>query len=96
MFDKILKLVIAQAEELNEQLDNKIPVESGVDAHLFGGDAGILDSITLVTLIVEVEQSIEDEIGASIILADEKAMSQKNSPFATIGALTDYIGRGIQ
>jgi acyl carrier protein len=91
MYDKILKLVIDQAEELNEQLDSRIPVELGAEAPLFGGDSGILDSISLVTLIVSVEQSIEDETGIAVILADEKAMSQKNNPFTTIGALTSYI-----
>jgi len=91
MHEKILKLIIAQVEELNEQLDFKVPVELEADAPLFGGDKGILNSISLVTLIVAIEQSIEDEFETSLVLADEKAMSQKNSPFLTIGSLADYI-----
>jgi len=91
MHEKILNLIIAQAEELNEQLEIIIPVELGADAPLFGGKTGVLSSISLVTLIVAVEQSIEDEFETSLILADEKAMSQKNSPFLTIGSLTNYI-----
>jgi acyl carrier protein len=91
MYNKILNLIIAQAEELNEQLEINIPLELGADAPLFGGNTGILSSISLVTLIVAVEQSIEDEFETSLILADEKAMSQKNSPFLTIASLTNYI-----
>jgi acyl carrier protein len=91
MHDKIQKLIIAQIEEINEQLEFKVPIELGIDAPLFGGNNGILNSISLVTLIVAVEQSIEDEFETAIILADEKAMSQKNSPFLTICSLVDYI-----
>ena len=44
------------------------------------GDNSQLDSLALVSLIVAVEQNIEDEFGISITLADERAMSQENSP----------------
>lgn len=55
------------------------------------GAEGILDSMGLVSLIVAVEQDVEDEFGKEITIADAKAMSQKNSPFRTIGSLVDYI-----
>ena len=43
------------------------------------GAEGILDSMGLVSLIVAVEQDVEDEFGKEITIADAKAMSQKNS-----------------
>lgn len=55
------------------------------------GAEGILDSMGLVSLIVAVEQDVEDEFGKEITIADAKAMSQKNSPFRTVGSLVDYI-----
>jgi len=91
MQEKIQKIIFAQVEEINEQLEFKVPVELGTDAPLFGGNKGVLNSISLVTLIVAIEQAIEDEFDTALILADEKAMSQKNSPFLTIGSLADYI-----
>ncbi|KPA18707.1 acyl carrier protein [Candidatus Magnetomorum sp. HK-1] len=91
MYDKIVQLIVTQAEELNEELENKIPVELGSATPLFDGNEGILNSIALVTLIVALEQSVEDEFEIPIILANEKAMSQKNSPFLTIGSLAKYI-----
>lgn len=57
---------------------------------LLFGESGLLDSVGLVSLIVAVEQEIENDLGISIVLADERAMSQKNSPFRSIGALADY------
>ncbi len=59
------------------------------DTLLFG-ESGLLDSVGLVSLIVAIEQEIENDLGVSIVLADERAMSQKNSPFRSIGALADY------
>jgi len=87
--ETLLALIIKAASELNLQLENKIPVERGVDAPLYGQN-GVLDSVGLVSLVVEVEQAIEDETGVSITLANEGAMSQKRSPFGSIGALVEY------
>ncbi len=94
-YEKIVDLVIDEARELNERLKEPIPVESRAGAPLFGDD-GVLTSIWLVTLIMAVEQSVEDEFGVPVVLADEKAMSQKNSPFRSIGALAEYIQALLQ
>lgn len=50
-----------------------------------------MDSLGLVTLLVSIEQKIEDEMGINITIADEKAMSLKNSPFRTIGTLKQFL-----
>ena len=56
---------------------------------LFGKGA-LLDSVGLVSLVASLEQTIEDEKGVSVSLADERAMSQRNSPFLTVGSLAEY------
>lgn len=60
------------------------------DTALFG-PGGLLDSMGLVTLIVEVEQSLADRFGLVMTLADDRAMSQRSSPFRSVGALAGYI-----
>ena len=45
----------------------------------------------LVTFLVDLEQKIEDEFDLDITIADEKAMSLKNSPFRTVSTLKEYI-----
>lgn len=90
MREKISKTVIAVIEEFNGTYEQKIPIHLGEDAPLFGKD-GVLDSLGLVSLIVMIEQALEDELELSLILADEKAMSQKTSPFLQAGLLIDYI-----
>ncbi len=94
MQSEIIALILSQAEELNEQLPRRIPLEQGEAAPLFGDD-GVLDSIALVTLVVAIEQALEDELEVVLTLADEKAMSQQQSPFRTVGALAKYIQQRI-
>lgn len=90
MHNKILDVVVQAVNELNNSLDIKLPVHHGKACPLYS-DSVALDSISLVTLIVNVEQSIEDKFGLPLILANEKAMSRRNSPFLTVGTLTNYI-----
>ena len=55
------------------------------------GSHSPFDSVDLVTFIVTLEQTLEDEWGVSITLADDRAMGQEVSPFKSIGSITDYI-----
>jgi acyl carrier protein len=90
MKQNILNIVTSSVNSVNQLIDKKVPIELGETAPLYGS-SGVLDSLSLVNLIVSVEEGIEDEFGVAIILASEKAMSQRKSPFSTIGALADYI-----
>jgi acyl carrier protein len=92
---EIVDLIARIANEFNEQLEFKIAVERGRDAPLYGRD-GVLDSLGLVSFVVAVEQAIGGELGLTLTLADEKAMSQKHSPFRTIGALADYVENSMK
>ncbi len=60
------------------------------DTVLVGADA-VLDSLGVVQLIVEVEQRVEAAHSISVTLANDKAMSARNSPFRTVGVLTDHV-----
>ncbi|MCC6175778.1 MAG: acyl carrier protein [Chloroflexi bacterium] len=66
------------------------------DTPLVGRNSPI-DSLGLVGVIVGVEQRLQGEHGASVTLADDRAMSQRHSPFRTVGTLADYalaVSRG--
>lgn len=88
MHEQIKRCICDAVVLINQNLENKLPVEQGRECPLYSD--GSMDSISLVTLVSFVEQSIEDEFDESIILANEKAMSMRNSPFLSIGSLTDY------
>ena len=88
--DRIKLVIMNSIEEINRQLENEDQLEKSPNTILFG-NGGVLDSLGLVNFIVIVEQNIENEFDATITLADERAMSQKHSPFMTIESLEDYI-----
>ena len=55
------------------------------------GRGSVLDSLGIVNFLISIEQELEDEFDLTITIADEKAMSKKNSPFKTIASLANYI-----
>ena len=90
MKDKIIESIYNSIEELNRQLPEDKHLEKSVGTVLFG-NKGRLDSLGLVNLLVIVEENIQDEFDISLTIADERAMSQKQSPFKNIGTLANYI-----
>ena len=50
-----------------------------------------LDSLALVSLIADLEARIEMDFGRSVVLADERALSQVRSPYRTVDSLAAYI-----
>ncbi|EPE3794562.1 hypothetical protein ACSIDX_001498 [Campylobacter lari] len=56
----------------------------------------ILDSLALVNLVADLEELLSEEFNKEVVLADEKMMSARNSPFKDIESLTDYIIKKLQ
>ena len=88
--ERIIQAIFNAVDEVNALLPKQKQLEKSIDTGLFG-QSGELDSLGLVTFIVATEEQLEEEFGSALTLADDKAMSQKNSPFKTIKALADYI-----
>lgn len=55
------------------------------------GPNSVLDSMGLVTLVLDVEQRLDEQVGVTVSLMNEQALSRRHSPFRTIGSLVDYI-----
>jgi len=60
------------------------------NTRLVGGNT-VLDSAALVSLIIEIEQQVDDRFGVPITIADDRALSQERSPFRTVSSLADYV-----
>jgi D-alanine--poly(phosphoribitol) ligase subunit 2 len=87
---KIINLVFSVIDEINKELSKDEHIIKSLDSVIYGSN-GQLDSLGLVNFVVAVEQKIEDVFEKSINLADDKAMSEKNSPFQTIETFVNYI-----
>jgi acyl carrier protein len=90
MRERVLDIVRHAVDDLNQELryDELNNVSERTRLH---GTTGGLDSLSLVSLIVGIESQLGDEFGKNIVLADEKAMSLRNSPYRDVGALVDFI-----
>ena len=95
MKDRITALVLSLAEEIDEE--HRMSSEGVLDSDTrLVGPGSVLDSLGLVTLIVAVEQAIQEELDVAVSLADEKALSRTRSPFRTIGTLAQYAVEQIE
>lgn len=92
MTDKndIIEIVYQALESLNAELEPEKRISLALETGLFGADAS-LDSLSLVSVIVDVEGLVQDRYGRSISLADDRAMSQMVSPFSTVDTLASYV-----
>lgn len=90
--EKLIQVIFNAIDEINEQLPEEQRLTKTVDTVIFG-ESGKLDSLGLVNLIVATEEGLEEVFDTSLTLADEKAMSQKNSPFRTVGTLVEYVSK---
>ncbi|QKF72301.1 hypothetical protein AFAEC_0079 [Aliarcobacter faecis] len=90
MREKIENIIYETLKELNEELENEAFENPSLKTKLYGGNDS-LDSLALVSFIADLEDKISDEFSKNIVLADEKAMSSKTSPFRNIESLTLYI-----
>ncbi|MCY7342795.1 MAG: acyl carrier protein [Pseudonocardia sp.] len=87
---RIVELIVRTLRALGEEgvvdLDG---VEPTATTDLFGAE-GLLDSIGLVSLVVAVEEALDDELGIRVGLADDRALSQRHSPYRTVSSLAGY------
>ena len=85
----ITQVVLSAIEMANHgrEDNNQIPVKK--DTPLYG-KKGYLDSMSLVSFLIEIEESLMDK-DVQVNLSDEKAMSQSRSPFLSVDTLVDYI-----
>jgi acyl carrier protein len=92
---EIEALVIESVQLLAEDFEIKAFDKLDASTCLYGADAP-LDSMALVNLIADIEDAVSEKFDASIALADEKAMSAKNSPFRNIGSLVEAVAERIE
>lgn len=96
MHERVTKVVYDVLAQLNGELfGGEEKLAASLDTVLFGAGAA-LDSMGLVNLIVMTEQRVEEEFGAVVSLADERAMSQQHSPFRDVRTFIGHIERVLQ
>ena len=88
--DKVQDVIYQALRALNEERAPHEQIEMGPQTCLFGEDS-VLDSLSLVSVIVDLEMLASDQLGTAISLTDDRAMSHTPVPFSNVAALQSYI-----
>ena len=86
---EMIELVISVVTNYLSSIDGGSNENVNDNTRLIGQGA-LLDSLGLVTVIMDIEQQINDCLGISITIADDRAMAQEKSPFRSVSSLAEY------
>jgi acyl carrier protein len=89
--DRITEIVLNAVRMANQSRGAEQQLEVSATAPLFGAPSP-LDSLGLVALLIDIEEAFQQE-GHSIVISDERALSQRRSPFRDVPSLVDYVNR---
>ena len=93
---KVLVEIVTEAiKRQDPYLDRPVDLDHGEAAELYT-EGGQLDSLSLVTIIADVEHEIAKRFGVKVQLASERDLSIENSPFRTFGRMIDFIDERIR
>ena len=88
--ESIFAAIYQAVDCINAELPPDRQLSKTPDARLLGPKS-VLDSLHLVRFLITVEREVEDTIGVKLTLANERALSMKESPFRTIESLASDI-----
>ena len=92
--EQIEEIIVAAIQTLNLSRRADDQLQETTEAALYSKESR-LDSLGLVSLLIEVEEGLRDA-GVELTLSDERAMSQKHSPFRSVHSLADYIDNSLR
>lgn len=88
--EEILDIVIGNVNNLIDTFPQNEQFEVSEETVLFGLGSQI-DSLSLVSVIVDLEMHYSMELNIEFSLTDDRAMTRKISPFDSVKNLVDYI-----
>lgn len=90
MANVLEEILYPAVDAVRETVERGDELKKSADAPLFG-DGAPLTSLGLVTFVIEVEDRVAGVTGKAVRLVSSEAMSRKQSPFRTLGALASYV-----
>ena len=92
--DFILELIYTIIDEHNKLYSDELKMEKSLNTILVGPE-GKLDSLGLITFLVDVESIIKKNIDQNICVIDEILFLDENGPYRNVKNLSDYIFKKI-
>ena len=89
--EDVLAVVIEAATDAVDQHDPSVADAQVSESTTLIGDGAVVDSLGLVQILTDVEDTFSERYGRDLDLTDERALSQKNSPFRSVATLVDHV-----
>lgn len=87
---EIFQVLEMQLKTLNDSLPENQKFSVSHETVLFGRGSSI-DSMSLVSVIVDIETYFLDEHNLDVCITDDRAMTREISPFDNVNNLVDYL-----
>ena len=87
--DQVLEFLLETLSSLkaHDEIADSVIIDSDVPLI---GDGGIIDSRSLVELLIALEDFIDEKYGAEFDWTNDRAMSARRSPFRTARSLAEF------
>jgi hypothetical protein len=89
---EIKQLVFGCIDRLNQQLPVGGKLVKSEDSVLIG-EGGVLDSLGLITLCVNIEQTLSDQLGIQCAVLDELMIERVEHPMHKVGTMVQWIAQ---
>ena len=87
---EILDLIYEAIDTINEDQDDDAKIAKMPETTIYSKGEGV-DSLVFIYLVGEIQDLVEDKLGAELNLMDEDAINSAEKPFATVASLAGYI-----
>jgi hypothetical protein len=92
--EDVLALVQETVRGMSKELGYPALATATAETELFGGSSGV-DSLSVVRIVAEMERVAESRFARRVVLADERAMSRRSSPYRSVGTLAQLVSERL-
>tara|TARA_B110001469_G_scaffold116057_1_gene121008 strand:+ start:107 stop:400 length:294 start_codon:yes stop_codon:yes gene_type:complete len=91
---EVLAVIYECIDEVNRMLPTRSKLTKTVETVL-AGDGGALDSLSLINLLVSLEEALKLKFGIEYFLLDESLLSDPTGPYRSVSHLSKWIASRI-
>lgn len=88
--EQISEILYACIDSANRMLPSDAKLAKSPETVLVG-ERGVLDSLALITLLVDLEDELRTKLGVEITLIEDDLMADAQGPYRSIDNLTQWI-----
>ena len=93
--ERITRVLFDVIDQLNRQRPKDDQLDKS-ETIILSGAGGHLDSLDLINFMLAVEQKLEEEFHASIVLTDNGVLFSDDGPLQSVASFAGYLAQQLQ